>query len=149
MPLLSSLNPQACLTLPMPPLSIPWARKRTDTSAVGDIHSDALYLLLPQLKPTLSASKPRSHLPLPTPLPWSPITQARHRDAASSVVAPKYPIPRTNFLLLVLRRRLRRCCQFRGTVSERLLTFGLLTSYFFWWWFALVAVESASLTNIV
>ena len=34
-------------------------------------------------------------------------------------------------------------------VSERLLTFGLLTSYFFWWRFVLVTVAHGCLPNLV
>ena len=47
--LLSLLSPQARLTLLTPPLlsSIPWACKRTAASAVGDVHLDALSLLIP------------------------------------------------------------------------------------------------------
>ena len=40
--------------------SIPWAaRKHTGASAVGDVHSDALYLLIHQLMPLLSSLRPR------------------------------------------------------------------------------------------
>ena len=135
----------------MPPssLSIPWACKFTCASAVGEFHSDALYLMLPQLTHLLLLSKSQAHIPLPTPLSLSPITQARHRDAAASVVVPKYHIPRTNCLFLFLRQRLRCRRRLRGPFSERLLTFGLLTSYFFWWQFALVTVERASIPNLV
>ena len=106
-------------------------------------------LLLPQPTPTLSLSRPWDHLPLSTPPTWSPIPQAHHRNTASSAVVPKSPISQTHRIFLVLRRRLRCRSQFCGPVSERLLTFGLLTSYFFWWHFALVTVGRAILPNLV
>ena len=87
---------------------------------------------------------------------FSPITQARHRDATASVVVPGSspplllsPIPHTRRLFLVLLWCLRCYCQFRGPVSKKLLTFRLLTSYFVWWRFALVTVGSASLPYLV
>ena len=107
-------------------------RKHTGASAVGDVHSYAFYLLLPQLTPQLSSSRPRVHLPLSTPPSWSPIPKARRRDAAASVVVPETPIPRTYCLFLDLCQRLHCHHLFRGTGSERLLTFGFLTLYFFW-----------------
>ena len=63
MPPLSSLCPRVRLTVPPPPSSlsiISWSRKHTGASAVGHIHSDGLYLLLPQLAPPLSSSRPRA-----------------------------------------------------------------------------------------
>ena len=60
---------------------------------------------------------------------------------------PEYTIPRTHCIFLVLHHRLRFHRQFRGPVSETLLTFELLTSYFFSWQFALVTVGRASLPN--
>ena len=118
----------------MPSLSSlrPWNdRKHTGASAIVDVHSDALYLLLTKFSPPLSSLRPRAHLPLPTPLSWSPITKACHCNAAATVVVPEYPIPWKHCLFHVLGQRLRCCRQFRGTGNEILLTFGLLTSYFF------------------
>ena len=63
---------------------------------------------------------------------WSPITKDRYCNAATSVVVPESLITQTHCLFLVLRQRLRRRRQFRGPISERLINFGLLTSYFFW-----------------
>ena len=69
----------------------------------------------------------------------SPIPKDPHHNAAASVVFPEYsppplscPIPQTRHLFIVLLQRLCRRRRLRGPVSERLLTFGLLTSYFFW-----------------
>ena len=68
----SLLIPRAHLTLPTPPLSlsIPWACTHTATSAVRYVHSDALYLILPQLTPPL----------------LSPRTWATRRHTSASVV---------------------------------------------------------------
>ena len=150
MPLLLLLSLQACLTLPAPLFSssIPWARKRTGASAVGDVQLEAFYLLFYQLTPPLLSSKPRAHIPLPTPPSWSQIYQVRHLDAAASVIVPESPTPRTHCLFLVLRQRLRRR-RFRGPVSEIPLTFGLLNSYFFWRWFVFVTVGRTILPNLV
>ena len=135
-----SLIPWARLTLPMPwsLLSIPQARKHTAASVVGDVHLDALSFMLPLKTPLLSSLRRRAHLPLPKPPLLSPIPQAHHRDAAASIVVPEstpppslYPIPRMRCLFLFLHRRLHCRRQFRGPVSETLLTFGLLTLYFF------------------
>ena len=62
MPPLLWMSPRSCLTLPtsLLPSSIPWVCKHTGASAVGDVHSDALYLLLPQLTPLLSSARPRA-----------------------------------------------------------------------------------------
>ena len=151
MPPLSSLIPQTCLTLPTPLslLSTHWARKHTAASAVGEIHSDALSLLITLPMPPLLLLIPRAHLPLPTPPSLLPIIQACHYNAAASVVVPGYLIPRTRCWFLVLCRRLRRRCQFCGPVSERIITFGLLTSYLFWWQFALATIGRASLPYLV
>ena len=125
-PLSLSLSPQARFPLPTPPLtlSIPWARKHTATSIIGDVHSGASSLLLPPPTPLLSLSSPWSYLSMPKPQLLSSITQAYHRDATASVVVPESfsplsssPIPRTRRLFLVLLQRLCRCCQFRGPVS--------------------------------
>ena len=109
----------------------PSARKHTGASAIGDVHSDALYCVLPQLTHPLSSSRPRAHLPLPTPPSWSPFPKARHCDTVATAAVPEYPIPQTHCLFLVLSQRL--CCRHRfcGPCSEILLTFGLLNSYFF------------------
>ena len=125
------------------------SRKHTGASTVGDIHSDALYLLLPQFTPQLSSSIPWAHLPLPTPPSWLPIPKAWHHDASASVVVPKYPIPWTHCLFLVLCQRLRRRRKFRGPVSEGLLIFGLLTSYLLWWRFSPVTFGRGCLPNLV
>ena len=109
----------------MPPsLSILWAHKHIATSAVRDIHSGASSLLLPP--PLSSSSSPRAHLPFPTPPPLSPISQARHRKSAASVVVPKSssrpslsPIPPTRHLFLILFWRLRCCCWVLGAVFLR------------------------------
>ena len=55
-----SLSLLDCLTFPTLPLlsSIPLYRKHTGASAVGDIKSDRLYLLLPQLNPPFLSSRP-------------------------------------------------------------------------------------------
>ena len=92
----------------MPPLSssIPWAHKHTGASSVGDVHSDALYLLLPQLTHPLSLLRPQDYLPLPTPLPWSPIPKALHHSAAASIVVTESLISPTHCLFLVLRQYL-------------------------------------------
>ena len=133
-PPLSSLRPRV-------------ARKHTGASAVGDVHSDVLYLLLTQLTPLFSLSIPRAHLP--TPPDWSPIPKARHRDAAATVVIPKYLIPRTHCLFLFLSQHFRCRRQSCGPGSERLLTFGLLTLYLFLWQFAAVTVGRGCLPNLV
>ena len=143
-----------CLLLPklthMMSLSRPRAaRKYTGASVVGDVHSDTCYILLPKFMSPLSFSIPWDSLPLSTPPSWWPIPTARHCEAAASVVVPKFLISQTHCIFLVLRQRLRRHCQFRGPGSERLFTFGLLTSYFSWWRFALVTVGHASLTCLV
>ena len=125
-PPLSPLSTRARLTLPTPPSSssTPWSRKCTGASTSGDVHSDALYLLLPKFNPPFLLSKHWSHLPLPTPPLWLTITQARHRDAAASVVVPEYLIPWTHFIFLVLYQRLCCRCWLRGPFSEILLNFG-------------------------
>ena len=105
--------------------------------------------MLPQFMPPLSSSRPRAHLLLPTPPLWSPFPKARHRDTVASVVVPEPLIPRTNFLFLFLRRRLRRRCQLCGPGSEIILTFELMTSYFFWRWFAPVTIRRGCQTNLV
>ena len=94
----------AHLTLPTPPplSAMPSARKHTGTSAVGDVHSDVLYFMHPQLTSLLSLSIPRDHISLPTPPLWSPFTKAYHFDASASVVIPESPIPQTYCLFLVL-----------------------------------------------
>ena len=101
----SSLIPRAHLTLPTSPslLSIPWARKHTVASAVGDVHYDALLLLLPQPMSPLLSSISWAHPPLPTSPSWSPIPQARHGNTAVSVVVPKSSPPLS--LSLIPRRR--------------------------------------------
>ena len=135
-----------------PPLLLPRPRtacKNTGASAVVDVHSYALYILLHHLTPLLSSSIPRDHLPLPTPPSWLPIPKARHCDTAATAVVPESMIPWTNCLLLVLGQRLRCRCQFYGTGSERLPTFGLLTSYLFLWRFAPVNVGHICLPNLV
>ena len=105
-------------TLPTLPLllSILWTCKHIGASSVGDVNLDKLYILLPQTLPPLSSSIPQAYLHQPTPLLWSEITQACHRDATASVVVPESSpppslsvIPRTRRLLLVLCRRLRHC----------------------------------------
>ena len=108
-----------------------WRLRRCRHSLVVDVQSDAFYLLLPQLTPPLSSLRSRAHLPLPTPPSCSPFPKDRHRDAAATVVVPKSPIPRTHCIFLVLDQRLRCCRQLRGPGSEKILTFGLLTSFFF------------------
>ena len=134
MPPLSSLRPRA-------------TRKHTGASAVRYIHSDTLYLLLPQLTPMFSSSRPQYHTPLTTPLSWSPISKARHRDAAATVVVPESPIPRTYCLFLVLSKRFRRC-RLCAPGSEKLITFELLNLFFFWWRFATVTVGCGCLSNL-
>ena len=59
-----SLSPQDRLTLPTPLLSssIPWYRKHTGASAIEDVQSEALSLLLPQPTPPFSSSRHRYHL---------------------------------------------------------------------------------------
>ena len=147
----SSLSPLARLTLPTPPslLSIPYSRKNTCASIIRDLHSDALYLLLPQLTPLLSSSRSRAHLPLTTHLSWLPFTKARHRNAGATVVVPKYSIPWPFFLFLVLIQRLCCCRRFRGLGSERILTVGFLTLYLFWWRFAHMTLGRGCLPNLV
>ena len=93
---------------------------------------EVLSLLLTYPTPLLQLLRPQAHLTLTTPPSFSPITHACNRDAAASVVVPKSTIPQTHRLLLDLRRRLRLHRQLHGPVSERLLTFGFLTSYLFW-----------------
>ena len=139
------------LNLPTPPVlpSIHWACKHTVASAIGDIHSDAMSLLIPHPTPPLLSSISRDHLPLPTHLIWLSITQSHHRDTVASVIFPESSIPRTHCLFLVLLRRLCCCCWFHGPVSERLLTFELLTSYFLWCRFARVTVGRAIPPNLV
>ena len=99
-PMLSSLNLRARLTLTKPPslLSIPWAHKNIGASAVRDIHLYALSLLLPHPMPMLSSLRTWDHLTLPTPPLWSPIHQARYRDAVTSVVVLKSSLPLPFFL---------------------------------------------------
>ena len=106
------------LPLPTPPLSsssIPWVLKHTAASAVGDVHSGGLYLILPPPTPTSFSSSPWAHLPLPTTPSLSPIPQTHNRDAAASAAVPESSsppslslIPRTCRLFLVLCQRLRR-----------------------------------------
>ena len=69
--------------------SIPYSCKHTAAYNVRDVHSGASYLLLPPPTPPSSSSSPWDHLPLPTPLLLSPITQAPYRYAAASVVVTK------------------------------------------------------------
>ena len=116
MPPLSSLSPRARLPPPTLPfsLSITWDFKHTVTSAVGDILSGTLFLLLPPPTPPLLLSSPRAHLYLPMPPWWLQILQARHCDATTSVIVPKslppmllFLIPRTRRLFIVLCKRLR------------------------------------------
>ena len=116
---------------------------------VVEVHSDALYLLLTQLTPLFLSSRPRAHLPLPTPLSWLPFPIARHCDAAATVVVPESLVPWTHFIFLVLVQRLHFCCQFRGPGSERILAFELLTSYFFLWPFSTVTVGRGFLPKLV
>ena len=148
MPLLSLLSHRDHLPPPTPlfSLSIPWVSTHTVASDVGDVFSGALSLLFPLSTPPSSLSSLRVHLSLLTPPPLPPIPQARHCDAATSTVVSKSsppvstsPSPRTRRLLLVLRPRR----QFCRPISERLLNFGLLTSYLVWWRFALVTVGRA------
>ena len=114
----SLLSPQARLTPPTPPLlsSIHLACKHTGSYAIGDVHSDALSLLLPQPTLPLSSSIPQDHLHFPTPPSWLPIPQARNCAATASLVVPNYsppmllsPIPWTRRLVLVLCQCLRFC----------------------------------------
>ena len=151
MPLSLLRSPLDRLTLLKPPLSssIPSSRKHTAASAVGDIHSDVLYLLFLQFTPLLSPPIPLTCLPLTTPLSWLPIPKAFYCDTEATVVVPKYPIPRTHDIFFVLGQRLHRCRRFRGPGSERLLTFGLLNSYLFWWQFAPMTVGCGCLPNLV
>ena len=144
-------SPRSRLTLPSPSLlsSVPWSRKNTGNSAVRDIHSDALYLLLPQLMPPVLLLRPWAHLPLPTHPLWLPITQDIHRDEGASFVVPKYLIPWTHCILLVLHRQLHCHLWFHGPVSEILLIFGSLNFYLLWWKFAVVTVGRASIPNYV
>ena len=132
-PPFSFLSPRARPTLltTLSSSSIPWSRKHTGASAIRDVQSDALYFLLPNPTPMLSSSRPLDHLSLLTPPLWSSIPQARHSNAAAFVVVPESPIPQIHHISLVYRRQLRCHHQFRGPVSEVLLTLGLLTSYFF------------------
>ena len=134
-PLLSSSRPQD-------------SRKHTGVSALRDVHSEALYLLLPELTPTLSSLIPWGHIPLLTPPSWSLIPKARHRDAAASIVVPEYPIPQTHGIFLVLRQHPRCRRQLCGPGSERLLTFGLLTLYLFWRQFVPMTVGRSCLPKL-
>ena len=79
------------LPLPTPSLSssITWDCKHTAASAVGDVHSDALYLLLPPMTPPLSSSIPQAHLPLPTLTLLSPSPHGRYRNAVAFVIIPE------------------------------------------------------------
>ena len=95
-----------------------------------------LSLLIPPLTPSLLLSSPRDHLSLLTALLLSPIPQACHSNVSASIVVPislpspsLSPIHRMRCLLLFLRRCLHPCRWFRGPVSERLLIFGLFSSY--------------------
>ena len=72
MPPSSLLIPRSRLTLPMlpSPSSIPLACKHTGASSVGDVHSDALYLLIHQLTHMLLSSRSqaaRKHTMAPPP----------------------------------------------------------------------------------
>ena len=88
----SLLSSRACLNLPTPPLllSKPWAYKHTSVSAVRDVHSGALSLLLPLPTPLLLLSRPQDHLPLPTTPSFSTIPQDCHCNAAAFAVVPEY-----------------------------------------------------------
>ena len=146
-----SLILRARLTLLMTPssLSIPWSRKHTGASAVGDVCLDVLSLLLPHPTHPVLSSRSGDHLPLPMPLPRLPIPQTCHRDAATSAVVPESSIPWTHRLFLFLHQRLRRCRWLHRPVSEIQTIFGLLTLYFFLWQFALVTVGRTSLPYLV
>ena len=112
---LSVLIPQDRFTLLTLPslLSILLSRKHTATFAAGDVHLDALSLLLPLSTPPLLSSRTLAHLPLTTTFSLLTTPQACHRNAAASIVVPKsLPplllslIPQTRRIFLVLRRRL-------------------------------------------
>ena len=113
--------------------------RQTDTisSAVRDVISGVLSLLLPPPMPLSSFLIPRDHITLTTPPSLSPISQAHHHNAASFVVVPKStqplpssPIPCTPCLFLVLCERLCCCNQLCGQVIERLLTFWVVDFVF-------------------
>ena len=91
--------------------SISSTRKHTNTSSVGDVHSDTVSLMFLRPKLPLSSSRTWDYFPLPTPPLWSPIPQDCHRDTAASVIVPESsmpqsfsPIIRTRRLFLVLCR---------------------------------------------
>ena len=91
--LLLSRRDRLPLSTPPSSSSIPWARKHTAASAVGDVLSGVSFLLLPLPTPPLSSSSPRDHLSLSMILLLLPIPQARHRSDAPSVVIPKSSPP--------------------------------------------------------
>ena len=95
MPPFLSLSPRACLPTPtlLSLLSIPWSRKHTTASAVGDVHLVTSSPLLPKTKPPLWSSITWYHLPLVMPLPLWQIPHTHHRDSADFIVVPKSSPP--------------------------------------------------------
>ena len=157
-PLPLSLSPWDHLppSMPLSSSSILLDRKHTTSSTAGGVISGASSLLIPPQTPPSLSSISQNRLSLLTPLLLFPILRDHHISVAAWVVVPKsLPppssslIPWTHFLFLILRWRLQRCRRFRGPVSERLLTFGLLNFYFVWWRFALVTVGRSSLPYLV